>query len=88
MEKMGIPPSHLMPTKNGFHGIVPGREANAIGQITIDVVFCTLENYRLERLLFDVVPFKSGYHVLLGRHAFVKFMVVPNYAYLKLKMSG
>lgn len=88
MEKMGIPPSHLMPTKNGFHGIVPSREANAIGQITLDVVFYTLENYRLERLLFDVVPFKSGYHVLLGQPAFVKFMVVPNYAYLKLKMSG
>jgi hypothetical protein len=39
-------------------------------------------------LIFDIVPFRSGYHALLGRTAFSRFNVVPHYAYLKLKMSG
>ena len=28
------------------------------------------------------------YHALLGRPAYAKFMAVPNYTYLKLKMPG
>jgi hypothetical protein len=28
------------------------------------------------------------YHAILGRPAYVKFMVVPNYTYLKLKIPG
>ena len=38
--------------------------------------------------MFDIVPFRSGYHALLGRTAFAKFNAVPHYAYLKLKMPG
>jgi hypothetical protein len=39
-------------------------------------------------LIFDIVPFRSGYHALLGRTAFARFNAVPHYAYLKLKMPG
>jgi hypothetical protein len=39
-------------------------------------------------LIFDIVPFHSGYHALLGRTAFARFNAVPHYAYLKLKMPG
>ena len=39
-------------------------------------------------LSFEVVDFKDTYHVILGISCFVKFMVVPHYAYLKMKMSG
>ena len=28
------------------------------------------------------------YHAILGRPAYAKFMAVPNYTYLKLKLSG
>jgi hypothetical protein len=35
-----------------------------------------------------VVGFRGTYHVVLGRPCYTKFMVVPNYTYLKLKMSG
>ena len=41
-----------------------------------------------EELFFDIVPFQSGYHALLGRTAFARFNAVPHYAYLKRKMSG
>ena len=35
-----------------------------------------------------MVRFLGTYHVILGRPCYAKFMAVPNYTYLKLKMSG
>ena len=35
-----------------------------------------------------MVDLSSAYHALLGRPALAKFMVVPHYAYLKMKMPG
>ena len=52
------------------------------------MVFGSPDNFRIEELIFDIVPFRSGYHSLLGRTAFAKFNAVPHYAYLKLKMPG
>ena len=39
-------------------------------------------------MIFDIVPFRGGYHALLRRTTFVRFNTVPHYAYLKLKMPG
>ena len=50
--------------------------------------FATPENYRSEEITFQVAPFNSGYHALLGRDAFVRFQAVPHYGYMKLKMPG
>ena len=52
------------------------------------MVFGSPDNFRSEELIIDTVPFRSGYHALLGRTAFAKFNAVPHYAYLKLKMPG
>ena len=57
-------------------------------KITLDVVFGTSENYRSEEITFQVAPFNSGYHALLGREAFTRFQAVPHYGYMKLKMPG
>jgi hypothetical protein len=35
-----------------------------------------------------VVGFRGTYHAVQGRPCYAKFMVVPNYTYLKLKMLG
>ena len=35
-----------------------------------------------------MVGFHGTYHAILGRPCYVKFMAVPNYTYLKLKMLG
>jgi hypothetical protein len=35
-----------------------------------------------------VVDLNSPYHALLGRPALAKFMAVPHYAYLKMKLPG
>jgi len=42
----------------------------------------------LEVLTFEVVDFPGSYHAILGWPCYAKFMAVPNYTYLKLKMSG
>ena len=88
MRKMGINPSRIKPTKTTFKGVIPGVEARCTGSITLEVVFGSLENFRSKELIFDIVPFRSGYHTLLGRTVFARFNAVPHYAYLKLKMPG
>ena len=45
-------------------------------------------NFRSEVLAFEVVDFLGSYHAILGRPCYAKFMAVPNYTYLKLKMPG
>ena len=35
-----------------------------------------------------MVDFLGSYHSILGQPCYAKFMVIPNYTYLKLKMSG
>ena len=32
--------------------------------------------------------FLGSYYTILGRPCYAKFMVIPNYTYLKLKMPG
>ena len=88
VRKMGIDPSRIKPTKTTFKGIIPDVEAHYTGSITLEVVFGSPDNFRSEELIFDIVPFRRGYHALLGRTAFARFNVIPLYAYLKLKMPG
>ena len=88
VRKMGIDLSRIKPTKTTFKGVIPGVEARCTGSITLEVVFRYPDNFRGEELIFDIVPFRSGYHALLGRTAFARFNAVPHYAYLKLKMPG
>ena len=35
-----------------------------------------------------MVDFPGSYHAILGRPCYTKFMAIPNYTYLKLKMLG
>ena len=42
----------------------------------------------MEVLTFEVVDFLGSYHAILGWPCYAKFMAVPNYTYLKLKMPG
>jgi hypothetical protein len=88
VRKMGIDPSRIKPSNTTFKGVIPGIEARCSGSITLEVVFGSPDNFRSEDLIFDIVPFRSGYHALLGRTAFARFNAVPHYAYLKLKMPG
>jgi hypothetical protein len=71
-----------------FHGIIPRKRVQPLGQLDLPVCFGTPSNFRKETLTFEVVGFRGTYHAVLGRPCYAKFMAVPNYTYLKLKMSG
>jgi hypothetical protein len=71
-----------------FHGVAPGKRVQPLGQIDLPVWFGMPDNYRKETLTFEVVGFRGAYHAILGRPCYAKFMAVPNYTYLKMKMPG
>jgi hypothetical protein len=39
-------------------------------------------------LAFEVVDFSGPYHIIMGWPCYVKFMAIPSYAYLKIKIPG
>ena len=88
LDKMAIPHSNLCPSKAPFYGIMPWKEAMPLGCIWLNVTFGQPNNFRKEPLTFEVVDFPGVYHALLGRPCFAKFMDVPNYTYLMLKMPS
>jgi hypothetical protein len=71
-----------------FHGIILGKRVQPLGQLDLPFCFGTPSNFRKETLTFEVVGFRGTYHAVLRRPCYAKFMVFPNYTYLKLKMSG
>ena len=86
--RLKLPTSIIEPTGTTFHGIVPGRKAYPIGKVALPVTFGTPENYRTERIYFELVDHRSPYHCVIGRQAFAKFMAAPHYAYNMMKMPG
>jgi hypothetical protein len=67
---------------------VLGRRAEPVRWIDLPICFGTPSNFRKETLTFEVVRFHGTYQAILGHPCYAKFMAVPNYTYLKLKMPG
>ena len=88
LQKREIDWSRIERSSTTFRGIIPSREACCTGKITLDVVFGSPDNYRSEEVTFQVAPFSSRYHALLGREAFTIFQAIPHYGYMQLKMPG
>jgi hypothetical protein len=88
LKAMSISLEWLNPTDCSFHGIVLGSANHPLGKIELDVCFGDSGNFRREKLEFEVMDWPSQYHTILGRPAFAKFMAVPHYAYLALKIPG
>ncbi|XP_066365644.1 uncharacterized protein [Miscanthus floridulus] len=64
------------------------KQAMLLGQIDLPITFKNSTNYRMETLTLEVVGFHRTNHAILGRPCYTKFMSIPNYSYLKLKMPG
>jgi hypothetical protein len=77
----------LTPSRAPFYGIVPGIAATPLGSVVLPVTFGMKDNYHTKYIKFEVADFKS-YHTILSRPALAKFMAVPYYVYLLLKMPG
>jgi hypothetical protein len=90
LKKMKLDITHMLTKSTSpFYGIVPGNAAIPLGSVVLPVTFGeTRENYRTEYIKFEVADFETSYHAILGRLAIAKFMAVPHYTYLVLKMPS
>jgi hypothetical protein len=90
MKKMKPEITHML-TKgtSPFYGIIPGNTAIPLGLVVLPVTFGEIrENYHTEYIKFEVADFETSYHAILGRPAIAKFIAVPHYTYLVLKMPS
>jgi hypothetical protein len=71
-----------------FHSIVPGAVATPISQIALPVTFESCENFCTENLQFEVADLEMAWNAFMGWLALTKFMAIPHYAYLVLKVLG
>jgi hypothetical protein len=90
LKKMKLDITHMLTKSNTpFYGIVPGKAAIPLGLVVLPVTFgASRDNYRIEYIKFEVADFETSYHAILGRPAIAKFMAVPHYTYLVLKMPS
>jgi hypothetical protein len=90
LKKMKLYITHMLTKSTSpFYGIVPGNTAITLGSVVLPVTFGeTRENYRTVYIKFEVADFETSYHAILGRPAIAKFMAVPHYTYLVLKMPS
>jgi hypothetical protein len=90
LKKMKLDITHMLTKSTSpFYGIVPGNVAIPLGLVVLPVTFGeTRENYLTEYIKFEVADFETSYHAILGRLAIAKFMAVPHYTYLVLKMPS
>jgi hypothetical protein len=79
----------LTKSSSPSYGIIPGNAAIPLGSVVLPVTFGeSRDNYRTEYIKFKVANFETSYHAILGRPAIAKFMAVPHYTYLVLKMPS
>jgi hypothetical protein len=76
----------LKTSPHPFYRVVLSKQSIPLRQINLSITFRDANNYCTETLTFKVVDFSGPYHVILGWPCYVKFMAIPNYAYLKLKI--
>jgi hypothetical protein len=90
LKKMKLDITHMLTKSTSpFYGIVPDNAAIPLGSVVLPVTFGeSRDNYRTEYIKFEVADFETSYHAILGRPAIAKFMAVPHYTYLVLKMPS
>ena len=71
-----------------FFSIVPTEGEYPLGHIYMPITFGTPENYITEFLMFEVARFDCGYNTIIGRPGLAKFMAIPHYSYMILKIPG
>jgi hypothetical protein len=90
LKKMKLNITHMLTKSTSpFYGVVPGNATIPLGSVVLPITFAEIrENYRTEYIKFEVADFDTSYHAILGRPSTAKFMAVPHYMYLVLKMPS
>jgi hypothetical protein len=76
LTELGLSKEDLTPFDSPFRGLY------------LPIQFGTIVNFRTEYVNFLVADFDTAYHAILGHPALAKFMAIPHYTYLVLKMSA
>jgi hypothetical protein len=77
-----------VPQSGSFPWHSPWCRSNPVGQIVLPVTLGTQKNFCMETIQFEVTDFETSYNAFLGWPTLSKFMAIPHYAYLVLKMTG
>jgi hypothetical protein len=83
---LGVALKDLIESDTPFFGIVPIEGEYSLGHIYMPITFRTLENHRTEFLRFEVASFDYRYNAIIARPGLAKFMAMPHYSYMILKM--
>jgi hypothetical protein len=86
LSALNISEADLKPYDAQFWGVLPRQSSTPLGQIILPVQFGTADHFRTDYVNFVVADFEGTYNVILGRPMITKFMAVPHYRYLVLKM--
>jgi hypothetical protein len=88
LQGLGVALKELHKSDTPFLGIVSTEEEYPLGHIYMPVTFGTPKNYRTEFLRFEVASFDCGYNAIISRPGLAKFMAIPHYTCMILKMLG
>jgi hypothetical protein len=90
LKKMKLDITNMLTKRTSpFYCIVPSNAAILLDSVVLPVTFGdSRDNYRTGYIKFEVADFETSYHAILSRPAIAKFMAVPHYTYLILKMSS
>jgi hypothetical protein len=66
LRAMHISLEFLKLTDCSFHRIIPGSANYPLGRIALNICFGYQQNYRREKLDFEVMDWPSQYHAILG----------------------
>jgi len=88
LKELGLSKQDLTAINSPFWGIIPGRASQPLDEITLLVKFSTIDMFCIEYITFLVADFDTVYHAILGQSALTKFMAIPQYSYLVLKMPA
>jgi hypothetical protein len=87
-EGLGLTRDQVQSSPHPFYAVVLGKKSIPFGRVTLLVTFIDTSNYHTETLTFDVVDFFRPDYGILGQSCYVKFMAIPSFTYLKLKIPG
>lgn len=88
LDEMQVPRTKVKLVRYSFYGIVLESSAKPIGQVSLPVTFGSPNNFRIQKISFDVVDFDTAYNAILGRPTLAWFLMVAHYGYQCIKMPG
>jgi hypothetical protein len=85
---MGLTRAVIRPSGAPFHGVIPRHQTVPLRQVNLPVTFGGQANFRMKTLTFKIADFPDAYQAILGQPCYTKFIAIPNYTYLTLKMPS